>query len=161
MPVNMVWEEHSYKTAKPIVFTSMSITDVETCYANIEWECLSVVFGLGKFHTYIYGKHITVYNDYKPLEMIMKKPMHTAALQFQWMLLRLQHYDHTLQYNPGKEMVLADRLNRFPSRKLTNWTTSTYPTFPIHTRWDQYHTWSSLKEPYAQCSLSPYIEWMA
>ena len=33
------------------------------------------------------------------------------------MLLRLQCYDYTLLYKPGKEMVLADHLSRFPSRK--------------------------------------------
>ena len=33
------------------------------------------------------------------------------------MLLRLQCYYYTLQYKPGKEMVLADKLSRFPSRK--------------------------------------------
>ena len=31
------------------------------------------------------------------------------------MLLRLQKYDYTIQYVPGQNMVLADRLSRFPS----------------------------------------------
>ena len=31
------------------------------------------------------------------------------------MLLRLQQYDYTIQYIPGQNMVLADRLSRFPS----------------------------------------------
>ena len=31
------------------------------------------------------------------------------------MLLKLQKYDYTIQYIPGKDMVLADRLSRFPS----------------------------------------------
>ena len=33
------------------------------------------------------------------------------------MLLHLQKYDYTIVYRPGKEMVLADRLSQFPSRK--------------------------------------------
>ena len=33
------------------------------------------------------------------------------------MVLRLQKYDYMIQYVPGKDMVLADRLSRFPSRK--------------------------------------------
>ena len=49
--------------------------------------------------------------------MINKKPIHAAPPCLQWMLLRLQFYDYTLQYKPGKELVLADRLSRFPSRK--------------------------------------------
>ena len=102
---------------RPIAFASKTLTDVETRYANIERECLSVVFGLEKFHTYIYGRHITVFNDHKPLEMITKKPIHAAPPRLQRMLLRLQKYDYTLIYKPGKEMTLADRLSRFPSNK--------------------------------------------
>ena len=101
---------------RPIAFASKTLTDVETRYANIERECLSVVFGLEKFHTYIYGCHITIYNDHKPLEMIQKKPIHTAPPRLQRMLLRLQKYDYNIVYRPGKEMTLADRLSRFPSR---------------------------------------------
>ena len=33
----------------------------------------------------------------------------------QCMLLCIQKYDFTIQYKPGKEMILADCLNRFPS----------------------------------------------
>ena len=60
----------------PIAFTSKTHTDVESCYANIERECLSVCFGLEKFHTYIYGRHVLIENDHKPLEMIQHKPIH-------------------------------------------------------------------------------------
>ena len=42
--------------------------------------------------------------------------MHTAPPHLQRMLLRLQKYDYNIVYKPGKEMILADRLSRFPSR---------------------------------------------
>ena len=101
----------------PIAFASKTLTDIETWYANIEQECLSVCFGLEKFHTYIYGRHVAVHNNHKPLEMIQKKPIHNAPPCLQKMILCLQKYDYTIQYKPGKEMVLADHLSRFPSRK--------------------------------------------
>ena len=66
--------------------------------------------------SHIYGNHVTVYNDHKPLEMIQKKPIHAAPSCLQRMLLRLQKYDYTIVYKPGKDMVLADQLSRFPSR---------------------------------------------
>ena len=100
---------------RPIAFASKTLTDVETRYVNIEREYLSVCCGLEKFHTYIYGKHVTVQNDCKPLEMIQRKPIHTAPPRLQCMLLRLQQYDYTIQYVPRQNMVLADRLSRFPS----------------------------------------------
>ena len=37
--------------------------------------------------------------------------------RLQRMLLWLQRYNYTFVYKPGKEMILADRLSRFPSRK--------------------------------------------
>ena len=49
--------------------------------------------------------------------MITKKPIHAAPPRLQRMLLQLQKYDCTLVYKPGKEMTLADRLSRFPSKK--------------------------------------------
>ena len=54
----------------PIALASKTLTDVESHYANTERECLSVCFGLEKFHTYIYGRHVLIENDHKPLEMI-------------------------------------------------------------------------------------------
>ena len=100
---------------RPIAFASKTLTDVETRYANIERECLSVVFGLEKFHTYIYGRHIIVQNDHKPLEMIQRKPIQAVPPRLQCILLKLQKYDYTIQHIPGKDMVLADRLSMFPS----------------------------------------------
>ena len=100
----------------PIAFASKTLTDVETRYTNTEHECLSVVFGLENFHTYIFGCHITVYNDHRPLEMIQKVPILTAS-HLQKMLLRLQKYNYNIIYKPGKEMVLADRLGKLPSRR--------------------------------------------
>ena len=102
---------------RSIAFASKTLTDMETRYANIDRECLSICFNFEKFHTYVYGKHITVQNDHKPLEMIQRKPIHAAPPRLQCMLLRLQKYDYIIQYTPGKDMVLADMLSRFPSPK--------------------------------------------
>ena len=98
----------------PIAFASKTLTDIETQYANIEQECLSVCFSLEKFNTYIYGWHVMVQN-HKPLEMIQQKPIHATPPRLQQMLLHMQKYDYTIQYKPGKEMVLANHLSCFPS----------------------------------------------
>ena len=100
---------------QPIVFASKTLTDIESCYANIERESLSVCFGLEKFHTYIYGRHVLSENDHKMLEMIQHKPIHVAPPRLQWILLCMQKYDYTIVYKPGKDMVLADCLSHFPS----------------------------------------------
>ena len=42
------------------------------------------------------------------MEMIQQKPIHTAPPKLQHILLHMQKYDYTVQYKPGKEMVLAN-----------------------------------------------------
>ena len=97
---------------RPIAFASKALTETEQWYANIERELLAVVFGCERFHTYIYGKPFVVETDHKPLEMIHKKSLASTPPRLQRMLLRLQHYDVSIKYRPGKEMVLADSLSR-------------------------------------------------
>lgn len=65
---------------QPIAFSSRSLTDAETRYAQIEKETLSIVHACTKFHNYIFGTHVTVYNDHKPLEDIFKKPLLSTNL---------------------------------------------------------------------------------
>ena len=101
---------------KPIAFASKALHDAETRYANIERELLAVVFGCERFHTFVYGKQFVVESDHKPLEMIQHKPLTAAPPRLQRMLLRLQPYDMTIKYRPGKEITLADGLSRLPPK---------------------------------------------
>ena len=100
---------------KPIAFTSKSLTDTETRYANIERELLAIMFGCEKFHTYLYGRSFMVETDHKPLEMISLKNLISTPVHLQRMLLCLQQYDMVIMYQPGKEMLLANTLSHLPS----------------------------------------------
>ncbi len=99
-----------------IAYASKSLNDTEQRYANIEREMLACVFGAERFHTYVFGKHFTIQSDHKPLEIISRKHLTAAPARLQRMLLRLQRYDYTIEYRPGKEMILADSLSRLPSK---------------------------------------------
>ena len=57
---------------RPIAYSSRSLTETEQRYAQIEKELLSIVHATTKFHCYIFGKTVTVYNDHKPLEQIFR-----------------------------------------------------------------------------------------
>ena len=76
LPVPLLQSSHA------IAFAIITLTDVETRYVNIECECLSVCFGLEKFHTYIYGRHVIVENDHRSLGMIQQKPIHAVPCSF-------------------------------------------------------------------------------
>ena len=95
-----------------MVYASHALTPTECHYAQIEKELLAIVFGLERFHYYTYGVPITVDSDHKPLEMIAKKSLQEAPKCLQRMLLRLQQYDVTINYQQGKNMHIADTLSR-------------------------------------------------
>ena len=49
--------------------------------------------------------------------MISQKNLIAASPRLQRMLLRLQEYDLSIIYRPGKEMTLADGFSRLPNKK--------------------------------------------
>ena len=100
---------------KPVAFASKTLKPHESNYSNIERETLAMVFGVMRFHTYLFGKHFTLLSDHKPLEMIWRKPLKNAPPILQRLLVKLQGYDFDVQYKPGCDMVLADALSRLPN----------------------------------------------
>ena len=98
-----------------VAYASRTLTDTETRYAQIEKEMLAVVFGCTKFHKLIYGKEdVTIESDHKPLESLLKKPMHISPMRIQRMRLKLQPYSFRIIHISGKNIGLADCLSRFP-----------------------------------------------
>ena len=69
---------------------------------------LAVVFALEKWHQFVFGRHVVVRTDHKPLEAITKKPLDKAPRRLQGMLLRSLAYDIDVQYIPGRTQHLAD-----------------------------------------------------
>ena len=97
---------------RPIAYTSRAMTDTEKRYSQIEKEMLSIVHACQKFHCYIFGKETEVYNDHKPLEQTFRKPLLSAQMRLQRMLLSLQWYDLTVHYKPSRYMLVPDTLSR-------------------------------------------------
>ena len=98
---------------KPVAYASKALTPTQQQYVNIERELFAIVFGVERFHTYVFGRTFTVYTDHKPLEQIQRKTLADAPQRLQRLLLQLQGYDCTIIYRPGKEMLLADTLSRY------------------------------------------------
>ena len=77
----------------PIAYARRALTEVESHYAQIEKEMLAIVFSVEKFNDYMFFRRTIVYTDHKPLESIVKKPLHRAPKRLQGMMIRLQKYD--------------------------------------------------------------------
>eukprot|EP00731_Ephydatia_muelleri_P001201 Em0001g1201a len=73
---------------RPVAFASRTLTQTEKGYSQIDKEALALVWGIRKFHQYVYGHKFTLITDHQPLTMILDPhksiPVTTAA--------RLQRY---------------------------------------------------------------------
>ena len=96
----------------PIAYTSRAPTPTEKRYGQLEKEMLAIVHSCKKFYYYIFGKPTTVESDHKPLQAICAKPLLSAPMRLQAMLLRLQPYDLNVTYKPGKDIPMGDALSR-------------------------------------------------
>ena len=82
---------------KPIAFASRTLTRSEKNYAQLE-EALALVFGVKKFHQFLYGRQFTLLTDHKPLTTILGShteipPLAAARLQRLALLLSAYQYD--------------------------------------------------------------------
>ena len=123
-PVLMQMDTSEYRlgssliqSGHPIAFTSRTFTDIEIHFANIERECLSVCFGLRKFQTYLYSRHVTVQNDHKPLEMIQQKPIHVDPPSFSMCFCTCRSMTIPSSINLVKKWFYPITQATFPSAK--------------------------------------------
>ena len=89
-----------------IRFGSKAVSDSEIGYAPIEGEMLGILYGINKFHHYLYGRRFFLECDHKPLHHIRKKNLSLAPPRLRGMQLSVADYDFTISYLPGREMVL-------------------------------------------------------
>lgn len=97
---------------KPVCYSSKALTETQKHYAQIEKELLAVLYGLQKYHEYVFGRHVVVETDHKPLITIVKKPIDKCPPRLQRLRLELLKYHFTLKYKKGTELVIADALSR-------------------------------------------------
>ncbi|XP_061892242.1 uncharacterized protein K02A2.6-like [Entelurus aequoreus] len=102
---------------RPIAFASRTLSKAEQNYAQIEREALGIIFGVRKFHAYLYGCHFTLLTDHRPLTSILSPskatpPMAAARLQ-RWALVLAAH-NYTIQYRKAADHGNADGLSQLP-----------------------------------------------
>ena len=101
------------QSGQPVAYASRALSQTEQSYAQIEKECMVMVFACEKIDQYLNGwNQINVETDHKPLIPIFKKPLLNASKRLQRMLLRLQKYSLSVKYCPGKQIYIADMLSR-------------------------------------------------
>ena len=102
---------------KPIAYASRSLTKAEQNYCQLEREGLAIIYGLTKFHKYVYGRHITIITDNKPITRILGSKVgipSLAALRLQRWALILMAHNYDLKFRSSKEDLNCDGLSRLP-----------------------------------------------
>ena len=101
----------------PIAFVSRSLSKAERNYSQIEKEALALVFGVKKFHKYVFGRTFTLLTDHKPLMFILNPksalpPISAARIQ-RWAVF-LSAYNYSIEYKNTEAHANADSLSRLP-----------------------------------------------
>ena len=102
---------------KPIAYASRSLSTVERKYSQLDKEALAILFGVSKFHHYLYGRHFIIYSDHKPLMHIFNQSKAVpvmASARLQRSTLTLSSYHYSIKYRKGSHMCNADALSRLP-----------------------------------------------
>ncbi|KAM7284083.1 uncharacterized protein ISCGN_001186 [Ixodes scapularis] len=104
-------------TVRPIAYASRTLSKAEENYSQIEKEALALIFGVKKFHFYIYGREFTLITDHKPLQAILGPksgiPAIAAARLQRW-AVTLSAYKYKLAYRTSAENADADCFSRLP-----------------------------------------------
>ena len=110
---------HRFKdgTEKPVGFVSRTLSPAERNYSQLEKEGLACVFGIKRFHSYLFGRHFYLCTDHKPLLTLFSatravNPQASARIQ-RW-TLTLSMYEYTLQFKRTEDHANADALSRLP-----------------------------------------------
>ena len=101
----------------PVAYASKKLSDRECRYPVSEKECLGVIYGVQRFHKYLYAKKFILETDHKPLEILGGRPSSSPRLM-RW-ALALQAYTFGVRVIPGIENLGADFLSRHVADPLT------------------------------------------
>eukprot|EP00066_Takifugu_rubripes_P012215 XP_011601481.1 PREDICTED: uncharacterized protein K02A2.6-like [Takifugu rubripes] len=97
-------------------------TGLHPVHEKLDKEGLAVMFGIKRFHKYIYGRKFTIVTDHKPLLGLfseMRAVPQMASPRIQRWAVTLRAYEYTIVYKEGRYHCNADALSRLPLPEVT------------------------------------------
>ena len=114
----MLFHRYDHGSERPIANVSKTLTGTQRRYSQILKEALAVIFGLKKFHQFLYGKNFILVTDHKPLITLFGPRKGTPALAAnlldRW-ALTLSQYNCTIEYRKTADHGNADSLSFLPA----------------------------------------------
>ena len=89
---------------------SRFLTESESKYSNIEYQCLGLMFGKEKSE-YCCREDVVPETDNSLLQQIFKKNMAVVLARLQRLLLKCVTFDIEVKYKQGKPIQVADALS--------------------------------------------------
>ncbi len=88
---------------RPIGFASRTLSSAEQKYSQIEKESLACVFGVKRFHSFLYGHKFKLITDDKPLLSLIHEhraiPTTTSNRIQRW-AITLSMYEYSIAFKP-------------------------------------------------------------
>ena len=113
----VISQQYSDGSERPIAYASRTLTASEKNYPQIEKEALALVFGVKRFHQYLYGRKFCLITNHKPLTTILASdqaiPSLSAARLQRWAIL-LSAYRYDIRFRRTQDHANADGLSRLP-----------------------------------------------
>lgn len=83
----------------PVGFASRTLNKAEQNYSQIDKEAAAIIFGLQKFHKYVFGRHFFIVTDHKPLVSLLHEGKSIPAMASpriqRWGII-MRAYEYTL-----------------------------------------------------------------
>uniref|UniRef100_A0A1I8B3U1 RNA-directed DNA polymerase n=1 Tax=Meloidogyne hapla TaxID=6305 RepID=A0A1I8B3U1_MELHA len=101
---------------RPIFFASRQCNKHEAKYCATELEALAIRFGSKKFFQFIAQIPTRVLTDHRALVSMFKSKKETGNTRVdKWLLELNSRFTLQVEYNPGKQNIVADFLSRAPT----------------------------------------------
>ena len=97
---------------QPIYYASRPLTSAEKNYQNLEREAQAAVWGMEKFHYFLYGRKFILQIDQKPSVSIFRKHMIDVSPRIQRITIRAWQYEFEPQHISGRINVISHALSR-------------------------------------------------
>ena len=117
IPVRCRCSHHAHISQWLIAFAPRTLNKQEKRYGQTDKEALAIMFGLNRFHLFLYGRHFIILTDHKPLERIFGPKTaipSLAAMSLQRWAIILSVFDYSIRFVPSKHNAVADALWRLP-----------------------------------------------
>ena len=96
---------------------SRTLTDAEKKYSQVEKEGLACVYGMKRFHSYLFGHKFVLQTDHQPLTTLFNEtksiPVQASSRIQRWALL-LASYEYTIVFRSTSKHANADAMSRLP-----------------------------------------------